>query len=258
MTSGVRCPKPRLILNPSWIGIETCHALVSYVFGSHPFGVAPQNFSWANFPPAHLFARHFHIGFRERRVHAEDVLRKLPVVADVIVVRVRIQHDDWLRRKFRSPELYQIPDAHARVEQHRLLRPGNQRYERSSLSDLVRLRKSPAYSAQPCKPRTTARRATRAPSVLYSGRGSCLHQSGGTESPACPGFVPFCVRCERKSKAARSRLRKISQPALRKIEQRPARRTRAGKQSKICHSRGRKKSLSAATQTHVPMFSPAT
>jgi len=46
---------------------------------------------------------------------------KRQFVADVIVMRVRIQDDDWARSEFAN-DLLDVADAHARVEQDGLLR----------------------------------------------------------------------------------------------------------------------------------------
>src|SRR6267378_1364557 len=66
-----------------------------------------------------VFARTFRIRPRELGVHAVDE-SELPVAPDVIVVSVRVEHDDRARRQLGSDSA-NVADAHAGVEQERLL-----------------------------------------------------------------------------------------------------------------------------------------
>src|SRR5581483_2316432 len=71
-----------------------------------------------------IFLRASGIGARELGIHAVDIVES-PVVADVIVVCMRIDHAD---RQFRQMlhKIFDIADAHAGVEQQALLRSEQQ------------------------------------------------------------------------------------------------------------------------------------
>src|SRR5213594_2224111 len=71
-----------------------------------------------------ILARTFRIRAREAGVRAVDKI-ELPVAADVIVVSVRVEHDDETRRQLGS-NFADVADAHAGVEEKRLLVADNE------------------------------------------------------------------------------------------------------------------------------------
>ncbi len=66
-----------------------------------------------------VVARAFGVGACEGRVHAKDK-REKGIAADVVVVRVGIQHDDGAARQL-PDDFVDVGDAHAGVEEQGLL-----------------------------------------------------------------------------------------------------------------------------------------
>src|SRR6266481_1972670 len=87
-------------------------------FWIEPLWQIPAELVGSNFL-LRIFARTFRIRPRELGVHAVDE-SELPVASNVIVVGVRVEHDDRTRRQL-GGDFANVTDAYAGVEQERLL-----------------------------------------------------------------------------------------------------------------------------------------
>ena len=172
---------PRLILNPSCTGIETCQGFGRVRFRIKAFRQCAANLAGSNFR-LRVFAFALRVVFRERGVHAEYV-RELPVVADVIVVRVGVQHDDRASTSVVSPapSSCRCPCRCRTAPTAWCPKSGTRLSPRIGAA-----RKSRACLAQLCRPRTTARWAARVRAICIRGAGvPCTNRP----EPASPAFA---------------------------------------------------------------------